>query len=203
MKWLFLILSGIVLGSCSGNSSRSAFVGEPAGTQQAVADKPSGESIFLLPDTFETQDNKDITLAEFSGKPTVVSMIFTNCTYACSRLTADIKNIEAALGSDKDKVHFLLISFDTERDVPGQLKSFAEKNGLDANWTLLHGNEQATRAVSVLLNVQYLKDAAGNYSHSNLVTVLDKSGSISFQKEGLGADHSETIKAVREAIARK
>ena len=52
----------------------------------------------------------------------------------------------------------------------------------------LHGSEQAVRTLSVLLNVQFEKDAEGNFSHSNIISVLDKGGVLRFQKEGLNAD---------------
>jgi hypothetical protein len=41
---------------------------------------------------------------------------------------------------------------------------------------VLHGSDDAVRTLSVLLNVQYEKDADGNFSHSNLISVLDQQG---------------------------
>ncbi|MBL0305693.1 MAG: SCO family protein [Chitinophagaceae bacterium] len=61
------------------------------------------------------------------GKPTVVGMIFTHCTYACPRLTADIKSIADSLNYEKEKVNFLLVSFDTKRDNPTRLKNLLMK----------------------------------------------------------------------------
>ncbi len=160
----------------------------------------SSESIFQLPDSFQTQDSKPLTLAMLKGKPTVIGMIFTHCTYACSRLTADIKNVADSLQADASNVNFVLISFDTERDKPARLKSFADEMGLDNNWTLLHGNDEAVRTLSVLLNVQYEKDAGGNFSHSNLVSILDKNGVLKYQQEGLNADHTETVSTLQQLI---
>lgn len=65
---------------------------------------------------------------------------------------------------------------------------------LSKDWILLHGNDDLVRTLTALLNVQYEKDADGNFSHSNLVSVLDKDGVLQFQKEGLGAVHTETVK---------
>jgi protein SCO1/2 len=146
----------------------------------------------MLENTFKTQHNTNFQLSSLKGKPTVVGMIFTNCTYACPRLTSDIKNISKNLGDKKDKVNFVLISFDTARDNPKQLKKFANEMGLDREWVLLHGNEETIRTLSVLLNVQFEKDAEGNFSHNNLVSVLDKNGVLTYQKEGLEAIHKET-----------
>ncbi|MEO6812599.1 MAG: hypothetical protein ABI172_01615, partial [Ginsengibacter sp.] len=70
----------------------------------------------------------------------------------------------------------------------------------DKNFTLLHGSEEAVRTLSVLLNVQFEKDAEGNFSHSNIISVLDKDGTLRFQKEGLDADHAETVSTIKQLL---
>lgn len=75
-----------------------------------------------------------------------------------------------------------MVSFDVERETPERLKYYAAKSGLNKNRTLLHGHEDAVRTLSVILNVQYEKDAGGNFSHSNIVSVLDKQGPAAISK---------------------
>lgn len=195
----YIFLASVLI-SCSNANSKSAFEGIAPKHETAPVGTISSESIYMLTDTFQTQENKNITLASFEGKPTVVGMIFTNCAYACPRLTADIKNIEEKLKDENGKINFLLVSFDSERDNPRQLKKFADNLGLDANWTLLHGSDQAVRTLSVLLNVQFEKDAEGNFSHSNIISVLDKNGVLRFQKEGLNADQEETMSNIKQLL---
>ena len=198
MKFLLFSLFTVVLFGCSSQEKKSAFTGEMPKENVAPVGTISSESLYQLTDTFQTQDNKKITLSSFEGKPTVVGMIFTHCTYACPRLTADIQNIEKKLQDKKGEVNFLLVSFDSERDLPKQLKKFANGAGLDGNWTLLHGSENAVRTLSVLLNVQFQKDPEGNFSHSNVISVLDKNGVLAFQKEGLDADPAEVIATIKQ-----
>lgn len=200
MKTILFIFFATVVFGCSDSSSKSAFVGEVRQSATAPVGTISSESIYQLPDTFETQDNKKITLSSFAGKPTVVGMIFTHCTYACPRLTVDIKGIEDKIKSEDGNVNYLLISFDCQRDLPDQLKKFANGYGLDDNWTLLHGNESAIRTLSVLLNIQFQKDAEGNFSHSNIISVLDKNGVLVFQKEGIDADPAEIITSIKQLL---
>lgn len=203
MKSFVFLLFGAFLFGCSDVSNQSAFVGEAPKHETAPVGTIPSESIYQLPDTFQTQDKKLVTLSSFAGKPTVVGMIFTHCAYACPRLTGDIKNIEQQLKSENGKVNFLLVSFDSERDFPDQLKKFAAASGLDQNWTLLHGSENAVRTLSVLLNVQFEKDAEGNFSHSNIISVLDKKGKLVYQKEGLGEDPKPAISEINQMIASK
>ncbi|MEO6133783.1 MAG: SCO family protein, partial [Ginsengibacter sp.] len=130
MKKYFLILSTcIFLFSCSDNSNKSAFTGEKKEATTAPVGTLSKESLYSISDTFQTQDKQEVTLKQFEGKPTVVGMIFTHCTYACPRLTADIKNIEDSLKQEKGNINFVLVSFDADRDTPAQLKKFAQEQG--------------------------------------------------------------------------
>jgi protein SCO1/2 len=201
MKLFFAsIISALLFINCSDTSSKSAFEGTAPKHETAPVGTISSQSIYMLTDTFQTQDNKNVTLASFAGKPTIVGMIFTNCTYACPRLTADIKDIEQQLKDKEGDVNYLLVSFDSKRDGPAQLKKFAENSGLDKNWTLLHGSEDAVRTLSVLLNVQFEKDGEGNFSHSNIISVLDKDGVLVYQKEGLNAEHEQTVSTVSQLI---
>ncbi|MDP1843857.1 MAG: SCO family protein [Sediminibacterium sp.] len=160
----------------------------------------SERSIYQLTENFQTQEGENFNLTMLNGKPVVIGMIFTHCTYACPRLTTDIKNIADSLKDDVKKVNFVLVSFDADRDKPARLKVFSNQMELSEDWILLHGSDDAVRSLSALLNVQYEKDADGNFSHTNLVSVLDKDGVLQFQKSGLGATHDETIKTIKKLI---
>lgn len=197
-KILYSLPLLLILFSCN-QGQQSAFTGEVVHTTAPVGTIPE-ESIYNLTNTFTTQDNQTVELKDFSGKPTLVCMIFTHCDYACPRLTADIKNIEEKLGKDADNVNFLLVSFDVERDTPERLKVYQKDMKLDNRFTLLHGDEDAVRTLSVLINVQYQKNANGDFSHSNVISILDKNGQLIYQKEGIQANHDETISQIKALI---
>lgn len=204
-KYISLSLITALLFSCNGNV---AVVNNNAGTDNAAKKSvtknnntaAAAESIFIVTDTFQTQNKKEMILSSLAGKPSVVGMIFTNCSYACPKITAQMKNIAGKLKADGKDANFVLVSFDTKRDNAAQLKMFAGMMNIDDSWILLHGSEQAVRTLSVLLNVQFEKDAEGNFSHSNIISVLDKNGVLAFQKEGLDADQKETVDKIEELI---
>lgn len=202
MKTLLIyFVSAILLCSCN-DHSKSAFTGSVESYTAAVGTIPD-ESIYNLTDTFTTQDNRPVSLKDFAGAPTVMAMIFTHCTYACPRLTADIQNIESKLGKNSEKVNFVLVSFDSERDLPQQLTKFKKEMKLDNRFTLLHGSDDAVRTLSVLLNVQFQKNSNGDFSHSNIISVLDKKGNLVFQKEGIQADQKQTIQQIIELVGKR
>jgi protein SCO1/2 len=132
----------------------------------------------------------------------VVVLFFTHCEYACPVLVRDLKRIEAALPEAmRSSVDFLLISLDSERDTPAVLAEYraSHRLGLD-HWTLLTGTGDDVRELAALLGVNYRKDVRGQYSHSNLITVLNARGEVIHQQTGLDQDPAATVAAlVKEA----
>ncbi|WP_019948655.1 SCO family protein [Hymenobacter aerophilus] len=204
MKQLLLLAAaGLLLAGCNTNPDEAAATAPAMAAPAPTTTRPvSGlptESVFQLPDTFETQDKKPLHLPELAGKPTLLAMVFTNCGYACPRLTDDMKAIETRLAAD-GQINYALVSFDVARDSAAQLKKYATEKDLGKNWVLLRGSEEAVRTLSVLLNVQYEKAADGNFSHANKLIVLDKNGVPRFQQEGLGVNPDETIRQIKTLL---
>ncbi|MEO6833344.1 MAG: SCO family protein [Chitinophagaceae bacterium] len=194
-----LFLAAILLQGCTGNTNNPDKAKAEVAKETAKAPLPDG-SIFNIKDTFTTQHNTPMQLVSLQGKPTLIAMIFSNCGYACPRLTADMKAIHDKLGAKANQVNFVLVSFDVARDTPARLEAYTKEQEMTPDWILLHGGEQTVRTLSVLLNVQYEKDAEGNFSHSNLISVLDKNGVLAFQKEGIDADHTETMSTLQKML---
>ncbi|MDF1838039.1 MAG: SCO family protein [Planctomycetota bacterium] len=168
----------------------------------AAAGALPDSSIYNLESLWTDQAGQEHALEDFRGTVTVAAMIFTNCEYACPRIIADLKAIEGTLTKgDLAQVRWLLLSMDSDRDLPAVLKAYAERNQLDtARWTLLHGDASAVREMGATLGIRYKKDPKGNYSHSNLITVLDRDGQVQHQLEGLGATNTETVASISEII---
>lgn len=195
-----LLIATIFLFSCNDSSKKSAFEGSVSTNVKTEVGTIPDQSIFMLKDTFVSQQKKSMVLSDLQGKPTVLAMIFTHCDYACPRITADIKNLEEKLKNEAGKINFVLVSFDSDRDTAEQLLRFAKDLQLDKNWTLLHGDDEAVRTLSVLLNIQFEKNSSGNFSHSNIISVLGKDGMLVYQKEGLEANQEQTLSTIRGLI---
>lgn len=195
-----LLIATIFLFSCNDSSKKSAFEGSVSTNVKTEVGTIPDQSIYMLKDTFVSQQKKSMVLSDLQGKPTVLAMIFTHCDYACPRITADIKNLEEKLKNEAGKINFVLVSFDSDRDTAEQLLKFAKDLQLDKNWTLLHGDDEAVRTLSVLLNIQFEKNSSGNFSHSNIISVLGKDGMLVYQKEGLEANQEQTLSTIRGLI---
>lgn len=159
----------------------------------------TGESIYALKSQWKDQTGRRLQLGDLAGRPRVLAMVFTHCEYACPRILAELRELEAALAAaPEDGPGFVLVSFDSARDDPATLAAYAEAQGLDPRrWTLLHGDAASVRELSVVLDVAYRADADGGFSHASVISVLDAAGRLVHEKRGLGGD----LAASRAAIA--
>ena len=84
------------------------------------------------------------------------------------------------------------------------LKAYRAKEKLAlARWTLLRGKEDDVRELAALLGINYQRDAKGQFSHSNVITVLNAEGEVAFQLTGLNKDPQETVAAIEKLLAVK
>jgi protein SCO1/2 len=188
---------------------------EPAACCAPVVEKPSccaaEESVAPLSarslyqhDAVWTSDGAEpFALATLRGRPVVLTMFFASCGYACPVLVSDMQRLRELLPAEvRAEAKFVLVSFDTERDTPEALREFRERSGLDEAWVLLRGDEDAVQELAMLLGIKFKRDANGQFSHSNLLTILDGEGEIAHRRNGLMGDVSEAARAVVVAATR-
>lgn len=174
----------------------------PAQLPTAQAAGLPSTSLYQLDSRFTDATGAARTLTDFAGRPIVVAMVFTHCSYACPRILADLKGIEARLvervGSQSAaSVEIVLVSMDSERDTPEVLADYAEREGIGRpGWTLMHGDAYAVRGLAGVLGVRYKQGPSGDFAHSNLLTVLDREGRQVAQLSGLGADPTPALAAL-------
>lgn len=157
----------------------------------------SARSIYQLGATFTDDAGRPVSLAELRGQPVVLGMFFASCTYACPLLVADAQRLREALpAEERAKVKFVFVSFDSERDTPAALHTYRERLQLDGGWTLLHGSADDVQELAMLLGVKYRREANGQFSHSNLLTVLNARGEIVHQRSGLQGEVATAARAV-------
>jgi len=164
------------------------------------SEETSDNSFYLLEGNWKSEKNKTINWSSLKGNNYVMSMIFTNCTYACPVIVNNLKKVEAGLSSkDLKKVKFLLVSIDPERDTPEALLKFANRFNLDLNkWQLLTSGESNVSELAAVLGFKYKKEIDGSFSHSNIITVLNKDGEIDYQHFGLNKSIDDVVEAINK-----
>ena len=134
-----------------------------------------------IPDfQLQSSDGRPFTAHDLRGHWTIAFFGFTHCPDVCPTTLAVFKQVWAKLAEHgkTDKVRFLFISVDPERDTPEQLaryiaffnKDFVAATGTDEELTRL------TRALGIL----YVRvpDQSGGYSidHSASAMIIDPEG---------------------------
>ncbi|MER2996672.1 SCO family protein [Pontibacter populi] len=201
MKYLLplSILLGLTLSSCSETNTTDALAAHQSAQATIAGNTELSEmSLYNLESEWQNEDDETVKLVQLNGKVQLVAMMYTNCTYACPRIVADLKRIEAKLDNyKKEDVGIVLVTMDPENDTPEKLQQFATDNNLDPDrWTLLTSDEMNIQELAVLLNMKYKNGGKGEIAHSNIITVLNAGGEIIHQQEGLGKDPDETVKTI-------
>ena len=135
---------------------------------------------------FTNSFGQPVKLADYSGQPLLVSLIFTSCHHVCPALTRHLKTaVDAAreaLGHDSFKV--VTIGFDTPNDTPERMRDFARKQGInDPDWVFLSASAETMAELVENLGFIYFTTPRG-FDHITQVTIVDRNGIIYQQVYG-------------------
>jgi protein SCO1/2 len=187
------------------STALAAFAGcgrEPACCEDAggaAAPLPGG-SIYRLTHTWTDAGGEPVQLASLRGTPTVATLVFTHCAYACPRIAADLSELARRLPA-KARVRFALFSMDPARDTPQRLREFARDRRLDpARFELYTADAAAVRELSAVLGLRYKQLENGDFAHSSSYVVLDADGVVAARVDGLGADPGPALRALQGLI---
>ena len=88
--------------------------------------------------SFRDQYGKDVNEDNWKGRIVVADYFFTSCPSICPKIMYQLKRVQAYANKN-----VLITSFtvDPNRDSVGRLKSYAEHEGIKANWLLLTGEK--------------------------------------------------------------
>ena len=154
-------------------------------------------SLYQLDASFTDDSGKVVALGNLRGHPVVLTMFFTSCGYACPLQVTEMQRIRAKLPPGvRERAKFVLVSFDVARDTPPSLAQYRAQRSLDSQWTLLHGDSDGVRELAALLGVKYRQDSDGAFSHSNIITVLNPQGEITYQRLGLNGGVDQAVAAL-------
>lgn len=120
------------------------------------------------------------SLADYRGKPLVISLIYTSCSTVCpittQHLLDAVTEARRSLGADRFAV--LTIGFDARNDTPPRMASFANRQGIPAqNWRAASGDAATLTALLRELGFSYLA-AAGGFEHITQTSIIDAEGRV-------------------------
>jgi protein SCO1 len=181
---------------------------KPAPASCCAAEAPdvalTDRSVYQLDAAWTNDRGETVKLASLRGRPVVLAMFFAQCEYACPVLVHDIRRLRAALPEElRDRAQLVLVTFDVARDTVAALHAYRARMELDPQWTLLRGDAGAVQELAMLLGVKFKQDARGQFSHSNLFTILNQEGEIVHQHVGLKGDITAAAKVTAALTSRK
>jgi protein SCO1/2 len=179
----------------------------PAPVEPVPADSTApldDASLYDLDLALVDHDGATVALADHRGHPVLVTMFYASCPAACPVLIEELRAIDAAIAADaRADLRVLLVSFDPARDRPEQLRALAAARGLDLDrWTLAAATDADARLLAAVLGVKYRRLASGEFSHTSVITALDRDGHPLARLDGFGRDHAPLVAAVERAAAR-
>lgn len=118
-----------------------------------------------------------ISLAQFKGKPVVLTFLYTHCPDVCP-LTADkLHATMQSLGKDAQQVAVLAVSMDPKGDTAATAQNFANVHKLGDYFYYLLGTHDELTPVWTSYSVDaQAATSDGTVSHSSPIYVIDKQG---------------------------
>ena len=124
-----------------------------------------------------THEGRRLSSAELAGTPFAVFFGFTHCPDVCPTTLLELTNLIQRLGPDADRMRYLFITVDPERDTPELLKLYM--SNFDPRIVGLTGTAEEIASVARAYGAFYQKVPTKNgftYNHTAEVILMGKDG---------------------------
>jgi protein SCO1/2 len=145
-------------------------------------------------------DGRRVRIADFRGKPLVVSFIYTGCSQVCPTTTRFLDKAVRQAGRDlgDDAFNVVSIGFNLPFDNPAAMRHFAKQQGIDrATWKFLSPDPGSVGELTRSFGFVYDASASG-FDHVVQVTLVDANGRIARQIYGDTFETSLLTTSLRE-----
>jgi protein SCO1/2 len=135
------------------------------------------------------QDGAPRSLASLAGKTVLLDFIYANCPGPCPILTGTHVRVQRLLPEAlRDKVWFVSVTLDPERDGPENLRAYGKSRGVDfATWSFLSGPKETVEDVIARYGVGKMPAPGGEIQHIVVSFLIDPQGRI--VKRYFGLEH--------------
>jgi protein SCO1/2 len=124
------------------------------------------------------QTGRTVSMAEYRGKPSLIFFGFTSCPSICPTTLSEVAGRMADLGDSAERMNFIFVSVDPERDTPEILRDYL--GSFDKRIIGLTGRQADIGALAGAIGAQFQKvpQEGGGYTvdHSVQAFLLDRDG---------------------------
>ena len=130
------------------------------------------------------QNGEAVTQESYLGKPQLIYFGFSYCPDICPTALQKMGAAQARIDPAGDKLNYLFISVDPQRDTPESLKLYVTANGFPKGLTGLTGTQDQVDTVKAAYKVYSQNvptpDSAADYTvdHSDIIYLMDKNGTF-------------------------
>ena len=186
MKYILLILTGIVLLSCRTDEKTKAlpYIGNYDLEYKLVDGKEVVDTVYptISYFSFYNEDSIRVSSKDLKGKIWIADFFFTTCSTICPRMTSQMKRLNSMTEDISEHLQFISFSINPKYDGPSQLKKYKAHHGIKAkNWVFLTGDEEETHRIGIEeFRIFAGQDdlAEDGYAHSEAFTLVDKEGYV-------------------------
>lgn len=141
-------------------------------------------------------------LADYRGKPLVISLIYTSCYHICPTTTRHLAEVieraQSVLGVDSFAV--ITVGFDVARDTPEAMRRFARDQKVAAvHWDFLAADAGSIDGFARDLGFQFRR-TGGGFDHLLQTTILDADGVVRRQVYGMDYETPILIEPIKRLV---
>ena len=191
------------LAACAALANWSlASADEPLSAEAALSTSQGAVGHQIGDYTLTAYDGTRLRLADFRGKPLLVSFVYTGCTQVCPTttkfLSRAVREAQAALGTDSFST--LTIGFNPPADSPQAMHALARGLDIDLpHWQFLSPEIADVKALTHDFGFSYV-GTAGGFDHLAQVTVVDANGRVFRQIYGESFELPMLIEPLRALV---
>ncbi|MFQ5581655.1 MAG: SCO family protein [Mariprofundaceae bacterium] len=153
--------------------------------------------------TLLDRNGREVRLADFRGKPLIVSLIYTACFHICPMITQNLARV-SDIARDTfggESFQMVTIGFDTSRDSPDKMRIFARQQGVagEPGWVFLSADKDTMKQLTDTLGFVFFPSAKG-FDHLAQTTVIDANGVIYRQIYGQSFEPPLMIEPLKELL---
>lgn len=184
--WCGLTIVSLVAAAAPAGSQGEIVSGAPGILREIGIDQKLGERIALGP-TFKNEQGAAVRLRDYFGKdPVILALVYYDCPMLCTQiLNGLLGSMKALKFTAGDEFQVLTVSFDP-RETPDlardKKKIYVDqygRDGAEAGWHFLTGDEEAIAALTESVGFRYAWDEdTQQYAHASGIMVLTPSGEL-------------------------
>lgn len=130
--------------------------------------------------TLINQDGQAIAISSLRGKAVIMFFGYAHCPDYCPLTLAHLVQVKKDLGANAEKVNFVMITVDGERDTPTVLKEYIRQ--FDPSFIALTADPETVRGIGSDYGVQFQKERLSGtraeyiVAHTTFTYLIDAQG---------------------------